>query len=130
MQLVGKIVRIMQPETFNTFTKQTIWIEEISGQYPQTYNIDMSGKALDYMNNYNQGDIVEVEANLRGRYWNKNGKEGVFISLSGWKIQKAGSQQASNQQGYTAPASTPVANDGHPAGFTPIDDNDSDQLPF
>lgn len=117
------------PETFNTFTKQTIWVEEISGQYPQTYAIDMSGKALDYMSNYKEGDIVDVECNLRGRYWNKNGKEGVFLSLSGWKIQKAGGNQPTTQQGYTAPSSTPVSPDGHTQGFTPVE-NQADDLPF
>ena len=125
MKIIGRLVKIHEPETFSSFTKQTIWVEETSGQYPNTFTIDMSGKALEFMKNFKQGDTVEVEVNVRGRYWNKNGKEGVFNSLSGWKIQKVG--QESNQQGATQ---GPADNGGHPEGFQPVEDKYNDDLPF
>jgi len=118
MKITGRLIKIMQPETFNTFTKQTIWVEEITGQYPNTYSIDMSGQSLDYMGNYKTNDLVDVEVNVRGRYYNKNGKEGVFNSLAGWKIQKVGVSQ-----------SAPADNGGHPAGFKPVE-TAPDDLPF
>lgn len=110
----------MPKETFGNFIKQTIWVEEVSGQWPNTFSIDMSGKVLEFMQNFNKGDIVDVECNLRGRHWEKGDNEGVFNSISGWKISRRILDSASQQP----------ANDGHPSGFEPLDVNPVDDLPF
>ena len=33
-----------------------------------------------------EGDDVEIEANLNGKFWEKEGKSGIFLKLNGQKI--------------------------------------------
>lgn len=34
------------------------------------------------------GDEVEIDTNVNGRFWEKGGKEGVFIKINGQNIKK------------------------------------------
>ena len=35
-----------------------------------------------------QGDEVEIETNVNGKFWEKDGREGVFIKINGQNIKK------------------------------------------
>ena len=43
---------------------------------------------------FNEGDILKVNFNLRGRKWEKNGEITYFTNLEAWKIEKLTSSQS------------------------------------
>lgn len=58
-------------------------------EYPQEYPIDMQKNTFSYLDEIEEGNKVEVKANLKGKKWAKEGNEDrYFLSLSGYKIMK------------------------------------------
>lgn len=39
-------------------------------------------------NELKKGDEVEIETNVNGKFWEKDGKEGIFIKINGQNITK------------------------------------------
>jgi hypothetical protein len=96
MQITGQVKRIHPIETVgaNAFQKRKIWVEtEQSSDYPQLIEVECSGKKVNVADSLNEGDIVELEANLNGRQWNDK----VFNTISVWKVTVKGSQPAPTQ---------------------------------
>ena len=85
------------------FTVQRFWVKETEGQYPNTYEVQCTGKTIGVLNDYKVGDSVSIAANLNGReYTSKTGQTGIFMTLGLWKIEKVGSQpQQAAPQGYS-----------------------------
>lgn len=105
------------------FEVREFWVEEIGVQYPQTYSIQATQGKCNVLDQYSIGDIVECRCNLRGRYWSKNGKDGVMNSIQMWQIQRI--QNAPQLQTYQQQAAPPrqQSNDM-------FSNNQDDQLPF
>lgn len=110
----GKIVKIFDAEQKSaSFQAREFVIEVADGQYPQMVKFQLVQDKCELVNEYNEGDEVEVEFDLRGREW--NGK--YFTNLQAWRIARAGegggsaggsgggqSQAASVSTPQTAPA--------------------------
>lgn len=89
--LKGSITDIFRPEIFNTFSKRVFWLKQSDReQYPQHWSVELHGEDCKELERYNIGDEVEVEVEIRGRYWSKDGKENVFNSLKVIGMKKAG----------------------------------------
>jgi translation initiation factor IF-3 len=62
-------------------------------------SIDFTQKNCDLLNNYNEGQDVEVQYNLRGREWtNPQGNTVIFNTIQGWKIDTATEGVSTSQQ--------------------------------
>lgn len=73
----------------DSFSKREFVILDESGQYPQTILFQAVQDKCDMLNNFKQGDLVEVFFNLRGREWtNPQGEVKVFNTLDAWKVSK------------------------------------------
>lgn len=82
IQIVGRVERVGNIETKNSFSKKELWIiVDEDSDYPQKLCVEFLQKNMDRLNFVHEGDQVVVEADLRGREW--NGK--VFNSINGWK---------------------------------------------
>ena len=80
------------------FSVQRFVVKENAEQYPNTFEVQCTGKTIGVLNDYKVGDKVVVNANLNGReYTSKSGQQGVFMSLGLWKIEKAGAAQSAPQ---------------------------------
>lgn len=88
LKITGIIKDVFPVEIFGNFSKQVIWIEEVEQNYNNTYQVEFNQKRIQELQGFKSGDLVEVEADLIGRYVEKNGKEYVFNSLNGWRIKK------------------------------------------
>jgi hypothetical protein len=42
------------------------------------------------IDSYKAGDFVTAYIDIKGKYWEKNGKEGVMNTLKCWNIEKDG----------------------------------------
>ena len=83
----GKIVKIFDAEQKSaSFQAREFVIEVADGQYPQMVKFQLVQDKCDLVNDYGEGDSVEVEFDLRGREW--NGK--YFTNLQAWRIARAG----------------------------------------
>ncbi|MFK7890716.1 MAG: DUF3127 domain-containing protein [Granulosicoccus sp.] len=104
----GKIVKIFDAEQKSaTFQAREFVIEVSDGQYPQMVKFQLVQDKCTLVDDYAEGDDVEVEFDLRGREWN----EKYFTNLQAWRISKAGSGGASapsssSDSGETSPRNT------------------------
>lgn len=90
MEVTGKIKKIDETKTFgsNGFRKREM-VLTTEEQYPQMLMIEFIQDKCDLLNNFNEGDAVQVNINLRGREWvNPQGETKYFNSIQGWRIEK------------------------------------------
>ena len=124
MEVQGKIKLIGETQTFgsNGFRKREVVITT-EEQYPQHLMIEFVQDKTDLLNNYQVGQTVKININLRGREWvNPQGETKYFNSIQGWRIENLEN---------TAQANMPPIPDED--AFEPISDfkeEDHDDLPF
>lgn len=94
----GTIKNVGTVETKGEFKFRKL-VLNTGGDYPQILSIDFTQKNCDLLNNYNEGQDVEVQYNLRGREWtNPQGKTVIFNTIQGWKIDTATEGVSTSQQ--------------------------------
>ena len=83
----GVIRKIFDRTRMNSIhTKRLLWVETLETK-PQNYEIQFWNAKAELLDKFIDGQIVEVEYDVRGRYWQKDGKEGVFNYLIGENIE-------------------------------------------
>ncbi|TJY37995.1 DUF3127 domain-containing protein [Pontimicrobium aquaticum] len=124
MEVQGKIKVIGETQTFGTngFRKREI-VVTTEEQYPQHIMIEFVQDKTDLLNNYQVGQQVKININLRGREWvNPQGETKYFNSIQGWRIENI-QQEASGNVPPVPPAEA----------FEPVDslnEDEHDDLPF
>ena len=125
----GKIEKIFDAEQKSaSFQAREFVIEVADGQYPQMVKFQLVQDKCNLVDDYSEGDQVEVEFDLRGREW--NGK--YFTNLQAWRISRAGEGggQGGGQSGGASAqgsqSSAPVKPAAMPATNTDFDDD----IPF
>ena len=93
IKISGKIKRVFDSETFGadkTFEKRNFWLEDISDKYPNTWQLELWKQDCVMIDSYKVGDFVTAYIDIKGKYWERNGKEGVMNTLKCWNIEKEG----------------------------------------
>lgn len=88
-------------------------------QYPQVFEMEVPEAKMSMLDSYKEGDQVTAHINLRGREWAKDGKEGVFLSIQCWKLEKDGAGTTSYGNGAT-----------QQDFYNPVPNGSPDNLPF
>ena len=125
MEIQGKIKVIGETQTFGTngFRKREVVITT-EEQYPQHIMVEFVQDKTDLLDNYQVGQQVKININLRGREWvNPQGETKYFNSIQGWRIENL-QQNSSN----TDMPPIPPADAFEPAGD--LNEEDHDDLPF
>ncbi|MBU2939019.1 DUF3127 domain-containing protein [Lacinutrix sp. C3R15] len=125
MEVQGKVKMIGETQTFgsNGFRKREL-VVTTDEQYPQHILVEFVQDKTDLLNNYNVGQAVKVNINLRGREWvNPQGETKYFNSIQGWRIEAL---QAGSAAGEMPPV--PPADAFEPASN--VKEEDHDDLPF
>jgi hypothetical protein len=107
IKLSGKIREIFPTESFGQFEKKfekrVIWLEEVAEKYANTYSLELWGTDCPMADSYNVGDYVTCYIDIKGKFYEKNGKEGVINSLKCWNFEKDGkSYKESKPTAYEA----------------------------
>lgn len=124
MEVQGRIKLIGETQTFGTngFRKREV-VVTTEEQYPQHIMIEFVQDKTDLLNNYQVGQQVKININLRGREWvNPQGETKYFNSIQGWRIENL-QQDASGNVPPVPPAEA----------FEPVDslnEDEHDDLPF
>ena len=125
MEVTGKIKLIDQTKEYgsNGFKKREVVITT-EEQYPQSLLIEFVQEKCDLLNNFEVGQSVKININLRGREWvNPQGETKYFNSIQGWRIEK---MTAASMAPDLPP--TPPADAFEPA--TDLSSEEPDDLPF
>lgn len=125
MEVTGKIKMIDQTKEVGSagFKKRDV-VVTTDEQYPQHILVQFVQDKCDLLNNFQVGEAVKIDINLRGREWtNPQGETVYFNTIQGWRIAKAQAEAASTQ----APP-MPAAAAFPPA--TSLNEEEPDDLPF
>ena len=125
MEVVGKIKMIDTTKEVGSsgFKKRDV-VVTTDEQYPQHILVQFVQDKCDLLNNYQVGDAVKIDINLRGREWtNPQGEMVYFNTIQGWRIGKVQAEAAANPV-----APMPAAEAFAPA--TDFKEEDHDDLPF
>ena len=112
----GKLEKIFDTEQKSaSFQAREFVIEVEDGQYPQMVKFQLVQDKCALVDDYSEGDRIEVEFDLRGREWNGT----YFTNLQAWRINRAGEgggqggsgggQQQSAKPAAAAPAASTAA---------------------
>lgn len=121
-QLTGVIHSISETQNISDkFSKREFVIKEQSNpQYEQYIQLEFTQDKCSLLDNYQPGQEVTVNYNLRGRLWtNKEGVEKCFNTVQAWKIEHKVNDQAGQQHHTHQPA--PVQGNSQ---------DEEDDLPF
>ncbi|MRI62685.1 DUF3127 domain-containing protein [Ornithobacterium rhinotracheale] len=132
MEVIGKIKKIQEPQTFSSgFTKQEL-ILTTQEQYPQTLAIEFLQDKVTLLANYKEGDEVKISINLRGREWvNPEGVTKYFNSITGWRIEPLLAAQPQAVSPAPAAAPAPPSAESFNQDFNDLSGGDeADDLPF
>lgn len=125
MEVTGKIKMIDQTKEVGSagFKKRDV-VVTTDEQYPQSILVQFVQDKCDLLNNFQVGDAVKIDINLRGREWiNPQGEAVYFNTIQGWRIGKVQAEAPSSQ----APP-MPAAAAFPPA--TSLNEDEPDDLPF
>src|SRR4051812_40210893 len=90
MEIKAILKKINSTVSRNGFDSRKIWLT-IPGDYPQTIEVEASGKNLNVFDNIPIGAGVTCQIDLRGREWtNPKGEVIVFNTISVWKAEATG----------------------------------------
>lgn len=94
--LIGGIVHIGEVIDKGSFQLRKFIIQETQSRYPSTFEITLSGDGVDSIESYGLGELIVVEGYIKGRsYTTKEGKEGVWLSISATEIRPASKEGGS-----------------------------------
>ena len=125
MEVTGKIKMIDTTKEVGSggFKKRDV-VVTTDEQYPQHILVQFVQDKCDLLNNFQVGEAVKIDINLRGREWtNPQGETVYFNTIQGWRIAKVQAEAMPNQ----APP-MPAAEAFAPA--TSLNEDEPDDLPF
>ncbi len=111
--------------------REFILTTEANTPYPQHISFQVSQDKCSTLDQFNPGEEIRVQFNLKGREW--NGPQGIkfFNTLDAWRIEKIqGGNNAgqSTQNQNTQSTNTNTGSTAAPVFTGNVDDNDD--LPF
>jgi hypothetical protein len=120
LKLKGDIQKVSEKFQKRDFVLST----DLSTPYPQHVSFQVTQDKCSILDQFNEGDEIKVQFNLRGREW--NGPQGIkfFNTLEAWKLEKVTGMQSAPAQNNTSMSentSAPVFNSSI---------SDADDLPF
>ena len=127
MEVTGRVKMIDQTKEVGSggFKKRDI-VVTTDEQYPQHILVQFVQDKCDLLNNYQVGEQVKIDINLRGREWtNQQGETVYFNTIQGWRIGKLQVDAPSNN---TSTPPMPAAETFAPA--TNLNEEEPDDLPF
>ncbi len=124
----GKLHKIFPTEQkTEKFSAREFVLEVQDGQYPQMVKFQLVQEKCALMDDYNEGDQIEVDFDLRGREWNDK----YFTNLQAWRIGTVG-EGGGDQGGGQAGGSSNAAQDSdkYPPSATDANADFDDDIPF
>lgn len=122
----GKLHKMYDQEVKGESFRVREFVIETQDQYPQFVKFQLTQDRCDLLNDYNEGSMIKVSFDLRGREWQGR----YFTNLNAWRIAAAEQKEEGSPFGdveFADPvpgASTQSGDGGNKA------EDFSDDLPF
>jgi len=110
--------------------REFVLTTEANTPYPQHVSFQVTQDKCTILDQFNDGEEIKVQFNLRGREW--NGPQGIkyFNTLEAWRIERvSGSNAGGAQASQSSQASNNTMNTSSAPVFT-SNPADNDDLPF
>lgn len=111
LELSGRVVSVLAPQTFNSGKKKFTFVLETNGQYPQKVPFEVWNEEKWNQMHIAVGQSLNVSFEVNGNEW--QGK--YFVSLRCWKVASldanAGTQHPQPQPQVQAPQPAPAQDD-------------------
>ena len=128
-EIEGKLVKAYDMEVKGTSSFRTReFVIETMETYPQFVKFQSVQDKCDLLNQFQEGEIVKVSFDLRGRQW----QDKYFTNLNAWRIEKSSNS--------SSPAAAPSGNasgsfDNTPSSFptstsSGLTSGEAEDLPF
>jgi len=115
-QATGRLHKIFDTEKkSDSFSARDFVIEIEDGRFPQMIKFQLVQDKCALIDDYSEGDEINVEFDLRGREWNDK----YFTNLNAWRIGSAESSGKSKDEQAAIP-NEPI----------PADNDFDDEIPF
>lgn len=133
-QIEGRIHQVNDVQTFDSGFSKREFVIETADQYPQMIKFELIKERTTLVDQYNQGDTVNVHFDIRGNEY--QGK--YYVNLNCWRLDgpggapPAGGPPPGAQQQMQQPAAAaaaPVAQQ-QPASEPPGGFEDDEDIPF
>jgi hypothetical protein len=127
MEVTGRVKMIDQTKEVGSggFKKRDI-VVTTDEQYPQHILVQFVQDKCDLLNNFQVGEQVKIDINLRGREWtNQQGETVYFNTIQGWRIGKVQAEASA-----AAPQTPPMPTAETFAPATNLNEEEPDDLPF
>jgi hypothetical protein len=95
MNVKGKLIyKADENQISADFKKRDFVVETIEEMYPQKILIQLIQDKCRLLEMFNEGDIIDVSINIKGREWiSPQGEVRYFNTIEAWKIDKIGSSE-------------------------------------
>lgn len=120
-EIEGKVYRKFDTENKTASFQAREFVIEVGGTYPQFIKFQLTQDRCSLIDPYNEGDLIKVHFDLRGREWN----EKFFTNLNAWRVEQAAAAAPEAQE-----EDAPVFNDGFPSASDEPTVEYNDDLPF
>lgn len=120
LKLKGQVQKVSEKFQKRDFVLST----DLSTPYPQHVSFQITQDKCSLLDQFNEGEELRVQFNLRGREWQSpQGETKFFNTLEAWKIEKVSGSPAAAQSNSSMNVNTsaPVFNSSI---------SDADDLPF
>ena len=132
MEVVGTLkAKFDTQKVSDRFQKREfVLTTEASTPYPQHVSFQVTQDKCNILDQFNDGEEIKVQFNLRGREW--NGPQGIkyFNTLEAWRIEKVsgGNSSATSSQNSNQATNNTINTSSAPVFTGNVGDNDD--LPF
>ena len=97
MELQGELIEIFDTQDVTATFKKREFAIKTSGEYPQEIGLEVTQDKVDLLNEFKEGEDVEVSINIRGKEWiNPEGVARYFNTIQAWRIKKTNNQSITN----------------------------------
>jgi hypothetical protein len=121
-EVQGKLHKVFPSENKSgSFQAREFVIEVESGQYSQLIKFQLTQDRCDLIDNYSEGEEIQVSFDLRGREW--DGK--YFTNLNAWRLNRPSATEKTDSPKPTVQDEILVVSDSE-KNFS----NQFDDLPF
>lgn len=133
LNIIGTIrVKGAEQQVSDKFRKREFVLTDNSTQYPQHISFQLTQDRCGLIEQFKEGDTVNVFFNLRGREWKSPQNEiRYFNTLEAWKIEMANAAQNAPVSSSASTASSAAAERNQAAKVETISSSsEEDDLPF
>ena len=95
MDIQGKLIQKYETTKINdSFRKREFVVEYVENpQYPEFLKFDLIQDKCDFLDEFNVGDTLKVDFNLKGRKWtDPSGNDKYFNTLQAWRLSLVSSE--------------------------------------